>query len=78
MRYPPGTAEQRQPMWLAHMLRQDWRCIGALAAGTSAIVGEASALVRTRELAVAPFADEAVVVGSLSMHLHEPNTTNGQ
>jgi hypothetical protein len=30
MRYPPGTAEQRAPMWLAHMLRQDWRCIGAL------------------------------------------------
>jgi ribosomal protein S18 acetylase RimI-like enzyme len=30
MRYPAGTAEQRQPMWLAHMLRQDWRCIGAL------------------------------------------------
>jgi ribosomal protein S18 acetylase RimI-like enzyme len=30
MRYPPGTAEQRQPMWLAHMLRQDWRCVAAL------------------------------------------------
>jgi ribosomal protein S18 acetylase RimI-like enzyme len=31
MRYPPGTAEQRQPMWLAHMLRQDWRCVAAVA-----------------------------------------------
>jgi ribosomal protein S18 acetylase RimI-like enzyme len=31
MRYPPGTAEQRAPMWLAHMLRQDWRCVAALA-----------------------------------------------
>lgn len=30
MRYPTGTAEQRAPMWLAHMLRQDWRCVGAL------------------------------------------------
>jgi ribosomal protein S18 acetylase RimI-like enzyme len=30
MRYPPGTAEQRAPMWLAHMLRQDWRCVTAL------------------------------------------------
>ena len=30
MRYPPGTQEQRQPMWLAHMLRQDWRCVAAL------------------------------------------------
>lgn len=30
MRYPPGTAEQRAPMWLAHMLRADWRCVAAL------------------------------------------------
>lgn len=30
MRYPPGTAEQRAPMWLAHMLRQQWRCVAAL------------------------------------------------
>ncbi len=30
MRYPPGTAEQRAPMWLAHMLRQDWRCVAAV------------------------------------------------
>lgn len=29
MRYPAGTAEQRAPMWLAHMLRADWRCVGA-------------------------------------------------
>ena len=29
MRYPTGTAEQRAPMWLAHMLRADWRCVGA-------------------------------------------------
>lgn len=38
MRYPPGTAEQRAPMWLAHMLRQDWRCVGALDAN-GALVG---------------------------------------
>lgn len=38
MRYPPGTAEQRQPMWLAHMLRQDWRCVVALDAD-SALMG---------------------------------------
>ena len=30
MRYPSGTAEQRAPMWLAHMLRTDWRCVVAL------------------------------------------------
>jgi ribosomal protein S18 acetylase RimI-like enzyme len=30
MRYPKGTAEQRAPMWLAHMLRTDWRCVAAL------------------------------------------------
>jgi ribosomal protein S18 acetylase RimI-like enzyme len=30
MRYPPGTAEQRAPMWLAHMMRPGWRCVGAL------------------------------------------------
>lgn len=30
MRYPKGTAEQRAPMWLAHMLRDDWRCVAAL------------------------------------------------
>jgi ribosomal protein S18 acetylase RimI-like enzyme len=29
MRYPPGTADQRAPMWLAHMLRKDWRCVAA-------------------------------------------------
>lgn len=29
MRYPAGTAEQRAPMWLAHMLRPDWRCVAA-------------------------------------------------
>jgi ribosomal protein S18 acetylase RimI-like enzyme len=30
MRYPAGTAEQRAPMWLAHMLRAGWRCVAAL------------------------------------------------
>ena len=30
MRYPKGTEEQRAPMWLAHMLRADWRCVAAL------------------------------------------------
>jgi ribosomal protein S18 acetylase RimI-like enzyme len=30
MRYPTGTAEQRAPMWLAHMLRTGWRCAAAL------------------------------------------------
>jgi ribosomal protein S18 acetylase RimI-like enzyme len=29
MRYPKGTAEQRAPMWLAHMMRSGWRCVGA-------------------------------------------------
>jgi ribosomal protein S18 acetylase RimI-like enzyme len=33
MRYPKGTAEQRAPMWLAHMLRTDWRCVAALDTG---------------------------------------------
>jgi ribosomal protein S18 acetylase RimI-like enzyme len=30
MEYPPGTVEARAPMWLAHMLRPGWRCVGAL------------------------------------------------
>ena len=30
MRYPAGTAEQRAPMWLAHMLRDGWRNVTAL------------------------------------------------
>jgi ribosomal protein S18 acetylase RimI-like enzyme len=30
MRYPKGTAEQRAPMWLAHMLRDGWRCVAAI------------------------------------------------
>ena len=30
MHYPPGTAEQRAPMWLAHMLRDGWRNVAAL------------------------------------------------
>lgn len=30
MGYPPGTAQQRAPMWSAHMLRAGWRCVGAL------------------------------------------------
>ncbi|GHF86154.1 ribosomal protein S18 acetylase RimI-like enzyme [Amycolatopsis bartoniae] len=30
MRYPPGTAEQRAPMWLTHALRDGWRCFAAL------------------------------------------------
>lgn len=29
MRYPASTADQRAPMWLAHMLRADWRCVAA-------------------------------------------------
>ena len=29
MRYPPGTAKHRGPMWLEHMLRAGWRCVGA-------------------------------------------------
>jgi GNAT superfamily N-acetyltransferase len=29
MRYPPGTARHRGPMWLEHMLRPGWRCVGA-------------------------------------------------
>lgn len=29
MGYPPGTARHRAPMWLEHMLRAGWRCVGA-------------------------------------------------
>jgi ribosomal protein S18 acetylase RimI-like enzyme len=32
MNYPPGTVDQRAPMWLAHMLREGWRCVVALGA----------------------------------------------
>ncbi|AHI00085.1 GNAT family N-acetyltransferase [Kutzneria viridogrisea] len=30
MGYPAGTAQQRAPMWLAHMVRIGWRCVGAV------------------------------------------------
>lgn len=30
MGYPEGTAQARTPMWLSHMLRTGWHCIGAL------------------------------------------------
>jgi GNAT superfamily N-acetyltransferase len=29
MQYPPSTAVQRAPMWLEHILRPGWRCVGA-------------------------------------------------
>ncbi|QUH01260.1 GNAT family N-acetyltransferase [Saccharopolyspora erythraea] len=29
MGYPTSTAQQRAPMWSAHMLRPGWRCVGA-------------------------------------------------
>lgn len=30
MGYPPGTAQQRAPMWVEHMSRAGWRCVVAL------------------------------------------------
>lgn len=30
MGYPPGTAQQRAPMWVGHMSRPGWRCVAAL------------------------------------------------
>ena len=30
MRYPESAVEQRAPMWLAHALREGWRCAAAL------------------------------------------------
>ncbi len=30
MRYPPGAARQRGPVWMEHMLRAGWRCTAAL------------------------------------------------
>lgn len=29
MGYPPSTIRQREPMWVAHMNRPGWRCVGA-------------------------------------------------
>jgi ribosomal protein S18 acetylase RimI-like enzyme len=34
MRYPPGTARHRAPMWLEHMLRTGWRCVAAFVGDT--------------------------------------------
>lgn len=39
MRYPPGTARHRGPMWREHMLRAGWRCVAAFNA--DAMVGVA-------------------------------------
>lgn len=32
MNYPENTADQRAPMWTAHMLREGWRCVAAVGA----------------------------------------------
>lgn len=32
MRYPPGTARHRSPMWLEHMARAGWLCMAAFEA----------------------------------------------
>lgn len=37
MRYPPGTARHRSPMWLEHMLRTGWLCVAAFDA--DALIG---------------------------------------
>ncbi|EHR51992.1 acetyltransferase [Saccharomonospora marina XMU15] len=37
MNYPPGTAEQRAPMWLTHALRAGWRCMAVLDDGDALI-----------------------------------------
>jgi ribosomal protein S18 acetylase RimI-like enzyme len=37
MRYPPGTATHRSPMWLEHTQRDGWRCMAAFEA--DALVG---------------------------------------
>jgi ribosomal protein S18 acetylase RimI-like enzyme len=39
MRYPPGTAQHRSPMWLEHMLRTGWLCIAAFEADTLVGIG---------------------------------------
>jgi len=30
MHYPAATVQQRAPMWLSHMLREQWRCVAAI------------------------------------------------
>jgi ribosomal protein S18 acetylase RimI-like enzyme len=30
MEYPASTARMRAPMWISHMVREDWRCVVAL------------------------------------------------
>ena len=37
MRYPSGAVQHRAPMWLSHMLRAQWRCVGALAVDGSLV-----------------------------------------
>ncbi len=39
MRYPPGTARHRSPMWLEHMLRAGWLCMAAFEADTLVGIG---------------------------------------
>ncbi len=39
MRYPPGTAHHRSPMWLEHMRRPGWLCVAAFDAGAMVGVG---------------------------------------
>ncbi|MGH3694221.1 MAG: GNAT family N-acetyltransferase [Pseudonocardiaceae bacterium] len=39
MRYPPGTARHRSPMWLEHMLRSGWLCMAAFEEDTLVGIG---------------------------------------
>jgi ribosomal protein S18 acetylase RimI-like enzyme len=39
MRYPPGTVRHRSPMWLEHMLREGWLCVGAFEGDTLVGIG---------------------------------------
>lgn len=39
MDYAPGTEAHRAPMWLEHMLRPGWRCVGAFAGPTLVGIG---------------------------------------
>ncbi len=39
MRYPPGTARQRSPMWREHMLRAGWLCVAAFEGDTMVGIG---------------------------------------
>ncbi len=54
MRYPRGTEDQRESMWLEHMRRHGWKAVAAVETADAAGTGDREAPPSEAELAEAP------------------------